>query len=823
MKVWKLSHGYKEIPQEQSDWLDKNSYLTIHENTKKSQGQYFINQVKVGDIVSLSRSGDLKALVRVTSDILIIKDAPFNNGWVFRKYEIIQELSSLSSYSGEKKGWTPTYNGTLFEVPKSEWELLEAWILKKYYQCTLESIGVKGASMNSDQQYQWIKKCKASSFFDKFLMKKGLNKNILNDAIRVIHEAAPKFDLYNINKTSSALRFGNKESAQKAGKVAGMFMFEKGQLNIFFSKRYDREESKRITLTDDTKANEALIIEALAQQLTTFQEHGLCGNSRWPTFYGEAESLKADLSCDEDSLCDHIPLNQILYGPPGTGKTYHTIEAAVKAAEPLLYDFINTEPVEPNDLTVREKLENAYKSLVAKGQIRFVTFHQSYGYEDFVIGLTARTKGEQITYFEKDGVFKEICDDAKTFRETTTTKSSESFVTCWQAFVEKFNELETGIEIKTVSGKSSINVYDIENDIIRFDKKVGKSVHSLNVKTLKAIFYKERVIKGGLEPYYAAMIKYIKALADNTSDTHIDRKNYVLIIDEINRGNISKIFGELITLIEPSKRLGAKDELEAILPNSEEPFSVPDNLYLIGTMNTADRSLAMMDTALRRRFDFVEMMPDYRVLNDEDGMPYCIDIDGIKVNIPKLLSTMNERIEVLYDRDHTLGHAFFMPVLDALNSGEKNSDVKAFSELQRIFKNKIIPLLEEYFFEDWNKIRLVLGDNQKATTSSEVNKKLEKMMFVQATMKKYSSFFGDNHGLDAYENEKTIYKLASFTDENSPWKNEALYQAIYDEEKLKAIIKNTENSVKTQKEAEQNKQQEAQGAKESVSESEGVI
>lgn len=762
MKIWKLSHGYNDITQDQSDWLDKNCYLTIHENTKKSQGQHFMNQVNVGDIVSLSRSGDLKALVRVTSDVLAIEEAPFNEGWVFRKYEIIQELASLTSYSGHKKGWTPTYNGTLFEVPKSEWKLLEAWILNKYYQCTLESIVVKGASMNSDEQYQWIKKCKASSFFDKFLMKKGLNKNILNDAIRVVHEAAPKFDLYNINKTSSALRFGYKESAQKAGKVAGMFMFEKGQLNIFFSKRYDREESKRITLTDDTKANEVLINEALEQQLTTFQEHGLCGNSRWPTFYGEEESLKADLSCAEDSQCDHISLNQILYGPPGTGKTYHTIEAAVKAIDHLLYDFIITEAVEPNGLTVREKLENAYKSLVAKGQIRFVTFHQSYGYEDFVVGLTARTKGEQITYFEKDGVFKEICDTAKTFRKTTTTKSSESFITCWQAFVEKFNEVETGLEIKTVSGKSSINVYDIENDIIRFDKKVGKSVHSMNVKTLKAIFYKERVIKGGLDPYYAAMIKYIKSLAVNTSDTHIERKNYVLIIDEINRGNISKIFGELITLIEPSKRLGAKDELEVILPNSEEPFSVPDNLYLIGTMNTADRSLAMMDTALRRRFDFVEMMPKPELFKGRTL--HSIDLE-------QLLEVMNERIEVLYDREHTLGHAFFMPVIDVLDA---EGEDEAFVELQKVFKNKIIPLLEEYFFEDWNKIRLVLGDNRKKSDA------LSQFVFIQQHTASYNDIFGEGHGLETYEDKKTTYKLTDFNDESGAWHQVLAYQAIYD-------------------------------------------
>ena len=169
---------------------------------------------------------------------------------------------------------------------------------------------------------------------------------------------------------------------------------------------------------------------------------------------------------------------------------------------------------------------------------------------------------------------------------------------------------------------------------------------------------------------------------------------YVFIIDEINRGNILKIFGELITLIEPSKRLGQSEELQAKLPYSREAFGIPDNVYLLGTMNTADRSIALLDTALRRRFSFVEMMPDSGVL---DG----IEVEGISVS--GLLTTLNRRIEVLFDREHTLGHAFFTPLRQS----------PSIETLGEIFRDKVIPLLQEYFYDDYEKICLVLGDRKR--------------------------------------------------------------------------------------------------------------
>lgn len=167
---------------------------------------------------------------------------------------------------------------------------------------------------------------------------------------------------------------------------------------------------------------------------------------------------------------------------------------------------------------------------------------------------------------------------------------------------------------------------------------------------------------------------------------------YVLIVDEINRGNISRIFGELITLIEASKREGADEALSVTLPYSKKEFCVPDNVYLIGTMNSSDRSLTGLDIALRRRFTFIEMPPKPELLND-------VNVED--VDVQQLLTVINQRIEVLLDRDHCIGHANFMSL----------KDQPTLQNLADIFKQRIIPQLQEYFFDDWSKINMVLNAN----------------------------------------------------------------------------------------------------------------
>lgn len=243
--------------------------------------------------------------------------------------------------------------------------------------------------------------------------------------------------------------------------------------------------------------------------------------------------------------------------------------------------------------------------------------------------------------------------------------------------------------------------------------------------------------EGGIE--YELRDGIFKQIADAASKE--GGRRFVLIIDEINRGNIAKIFGELITLIEASRRIGREDETEVALPYSTESFGVPDNLYLIGTMNTADRSIQLLDTALRRRFDFMEMMPEpeHELISQ--------DVDG--VNCQEMLRVMNDRITALLDREHQIGHTYLM-------------GVGTMDELADAFRNRIFPLLQEYFFDDWPKIRAVLGRNEH---------------FVQMEQGQRIGELFDGHG-EVADEAGGIYRR--LPDNHEMWTTPDQYRRIYE-------------------------------------------
>ncbi|OAL81738.1 hypothetical protein AY606_02280 [Acinetobacter sp. SFB] len=387
------------------------------------------------------------------------------------------------------------------------------------------------------------------------------------------------------------------------------------------------------------------------------------------------------------TLSEESVLNRILFGAAGTGKTYNTINHALAILEDKDLIEIEKQEKQPGG---RKNLKDRFDQFKKEGHIKFVTFHQSFSYEDFVEGIRAETDDiGKLTYDVQSGVFKEICKRAvfKQVSEVDIDRTIDDFVE-QISLNEKVLETKTGVEFTVFnsSGKGGISVRTTTQNEIVISKKAIKNYlldPSENIRSNQA--------------YAWAVARYIKSkLDEKISDVETSAKNYVLIIDEINRGNISRIFGELITLIEDSKRQGAEEELSVTLPYSKEEFSVPSNVYIIGTMNSSDRSLTGLDIALRRRFTFIEMPPKPELLND-------IEVEGL--NIGKLLKVINQRIEVLLDRDHCIGHANFMRL--------KKKPILA--HLASIFKQQIIPQLQEYFFDDCAKINMVLNANGMLT------------------------------------------------------------------------------------------------------------
>jgi len=379
---------------------------------------------------------------------------------------------------------------------------------------------------------------------------------------------------------------------------------------------------------------------------------------------------KDDLKTNNNMISKNkTPLNQILFGAPGTGKTYE--------AKRLAVEIINGEKDRERDEILKE-----YEELVEAEQIVFTTFHQSLSYEDFIEGIKPEVdENNNIFYEVKDGIFKQLCQNA-------SPKNTTNFSDAYQKLQDVLEEKDS-IELKTPTYNKPFSISLNRNGNLTLltgpDKKDTGTLTKANLlKQLEGtdVFY-------AWEGYFKGVIKYLESeFGFNESKTE-NKKNYVLIVDEINRGNVSAIFGELITLLEDDKRKGNKEEIKANLPYSNKPFSIPNNIYIIGTMNTADRSVEALDTALRRRFSFVEVLPNPELAKSLSSYK--------EVELDKLLGAINNRIEVLIDKDHQIGHSYFI----GINSLE---------DLKLAFKDKIIPLLEEYFYTDFAKIGLILGE-----------------------------------------------------------------------------------------------------------------
>ncbi|MFQ9287101.1 MAG: AAA family ATPase [Intestinibacter bartlettii] len=502
------------------------------------------------------------------------------------------------------------------------------------------------------------------------------------------------------------------------------------------------------------------------------------------SFIAYERNMSVDTVTQHNTQNTDIAKNTILYGPPGTGKTYNTVMYAVAIIENKKLEEIKKE-----NYTEFIDRYNKYKE---DGLIEFTTFHQSYGYEEFIEGIKPVIHSDEedetdIQYEVVPGLFKKFCDIAgkPILRKEKCDIGINESPTIWKISLEGSGENSTRTEcmknehirigydeygreitnlFKGVAGRHILNYFinDMSIGDIVMSCYDCNTVDAIGVvtgeyewhneypeyKRLRKVNWivkgiKENIIKINngsrlsnptvykLRMDLSDVMEIIEKYSKNTIEVEEKKKNHVFIIDEINRGNISKIFGELITLIEPTKRIGQTEGQKVRLPYSQKLFGVPNNVYLIGTMNTADRSIATIDTALRRRFNFKEMLPDEEVL---DGI-YVED-----VSIKDIFIKMNKRITVLFDREHTLGHAYFLPLKGA----------PTIETLADIFENSIIPLLQEYFYEDYEKIRMVLGDNQKDS---------EDKQFITIEENDYNDLFGY---IDYDFDEMSTYKINSF-------------------------------------------------------------
>jgi 5-methylcytosine-specific restriction protein B len=634
LKIWKLSHGVKDFSsQERASYLEKNLGV-MHGETPKGQSDEF-RKVDVGDLFYLCNGNE--NVVLIGQFISEAEPCDKGDGWLQRHYRILKQSIKKDAYKGTKKGWTPNFNSTFKLVRTPDLPEFEAALLQPFFEMDLaELAALKGEPIEPNS----LGNGQEPSF--PAVPTKVLASEPVAACINRIYYGPP-----GTGKTYALTQLLKSDYEQQVESISA-----------------DAWRNQII-------AEKIAVLtwwECLAAALYDFGGHAKVpelAEHRFIKAIGDAKSrttgIKQTLwgTLQHHTILESTTVNvKLRLGPAIFDKSADSIWSFAGD-----WDEIGAEL---RDLV--DELKAGPKDGATVQRYSFVTFHQSYGYEEFVEGLRPVLAGDaeegEVAYEIRPGAFKELCRKARQAPD----------------------------------------------------------------------------------------------------------QRWAMVIDEINRGNISKIFGEMITLIEADKRDrldGSPPSAEVTLAYSGEKFSVPANVDIIGTMNTADRSLALLDTALRRRFDFVPLMPDTRaekIPAEPDSAPLAglvVKTEAGVIDVRLMLERINDRIEALYDRDHCIGHAYFTRLV------ELQSDADRFLALAAIFRNRILPLMEEYFFEDWRKIRLVLADNQKANAADQ---------FIRETAdhdQDLSELFGNDHGLDSYATRQR-YSL-----QESAFKQPMAYIGIY--------------------------------------------
>jgi 5-methylcytosine-specific restriction protein B len=609
LAIWKLSHGDQPFTSAARQQLLDGQLVAVHRDTGKEQGKKFV-EAPVGTLFFLCHGNSPQRIGQFTSEAF-----PYDKGegWLQRSYRVLKPAQRTDRYTVNSKYWSPQGNSTFSLVGANDLPEFERTLLKPYFGTDLaELAGLAGEPIEAASLKN------ATSPSPSTPVPVTATKHI-NTALNRIYYGPP-----GTGKTYTLTRLLKQD-------------YEQAMQSVSPEEWRDQVIAEKIAALKWWECVAAALYDLGGQaKVSEIAEH---------PFIHAIVSAKNRTQGVKQTLWGTLQHHTIESSPTVNTKS-RTAPAIFDKTEDSEWLFAGDWQDVCEDLfAIVEQLKTAPQNTDVVQRYSFVTFHQSYGYEEFVEGLRPVLNDDaeagEIQYEIRPGVFKELCRKAR--------------------------------------------------------------------------------------------------LAPD--------QRFAMVIDEINRGNISKILGELITLIEADKRDpldGSRPPAEVTLAYSGEKFSVPANVDIIGTMNTADRSLALLDTALRRRFDFVALMPDTRSEKDPadpDSAPLAglvITLDSGLIDVREMLHRINQRVEALYDRDHCIGHAYFT-ALAQVPDGDKR-----FATLEQVFRNRIVPLLEEYFFEDWQKIRLVLGDNQK---------KDEQTHFIRESQdheQDLNSLFGSDHGLDAY-------------------------------------------------------------------------
>jgi len=616
LAIWKLSHGNPPnfTEAERQQYLDGH-WAAMHRDTGKEQGKKF-SEAPVGTLFFLCHGNSPQRIGQFTSDAM---PCAKGDGWLQRSYRVLKPAQRTDRYTANSKGWSPQGNSTFWQVGANDLPEFENTLLKPFFATDLAELAALAG-----EPIEATTLGTTTGGISTPVSPSGADHVPLAGCINRIYYGPP-----GTGKTKTVLDLLKADYTDAPQQI-------------------DSPERQR---------------QAIAERMAT---------ARW---WEAAAAALHDLGgqAKVSDLAEHRFV-QAMVAAAGTNRsikqtlwrtlqTYTVEESATvrlkKRLSPSIFDkgddsvwhFAGEWQEACADLIEWvDALKKGGSNAAERKRYRFVTFHQSYGYEEFIEGLrpVLATDSEEeagVAYEMRAGVFKELCREAR---------------------------LSPG-------------------------------------------------------------------------------QRFALVIDEINRGNISKIFGELITLVEADKRDpldGTPPPAEVTLAYSGEKFSVPANVDVIGTMNTADRSLALLDTALRRRFDFVALMPDTRAEKVADD-PHSAPLAGLmvateqgEIDVRRMLENINARIEALYDRDHSIGHAYFTHLWRKPDGQER------FAALTDTFRNRIVPLLEEYFFEDWQKIRLVLADNQKQDPQSQF------IIETEDHGQDLTALFGNDHGLDVYATKR---------------------------------------------------------------------